>query len=238
VIERFLFQAIKDGIDEVTADPASIERLFTDAEVPNPSFGIGAVEAARVRSYWENDDDLTNRGAPVVQHGYPHGESEFPGFFLTLTGENEETHFMGDETGQLLDDPSVANYGAPISGSIWKHQYTILVITQHIDITLYYYQLLKSFLVAKDKFLKGCGLLHLSYSGSDLAPDKAWMPAGFFVRRFTIDCSTEYNQVTPDGFGRAWKVGGIHVHDPGTPGEAVGGVKTLVTIVNPLTEGE
>lgn len=238
MIERILFQAIQNGIDAYTANPVDIEQLFTNAELPNPSFGLSLAEAQKIRAYWENTDDVQHHGAPQVQHGYPHGDSNFPGYFITLVSENEETHFLGDETGQLLDDPGAANYGAPIQGSIWKHQFTILVIAQHPDITLYYYQLLKSILVGQDGFLKGCGLIHLHYSGGDLAPDKNWMPAGFYARRFTVDCSTEYNQVTPDGIGRAFKVAGIHVDAQGAPGEDTGGVKTLVTIADPFTVEE
>jgi len=233
VIERIIYQAIQNGIDLFTAQPSRIEDLFTNAAINNPTFDVEAAEAARIRAYWENTADLANQGPAVVQHGYPHADSEFPGFFITLTSENEDTQFMGREVGQFLDDTSDPDYGSPILGSIWKHQYTVLVITQHIDFTLYYYQMLKSFFIAQDQFLKSCGLLHLSYSGGDLAPDKNWVPSGFFVRRFTVDCSTEYNQVAPDGTGRAFQVAGIHVDATGAPGEDVGGVKTLVTILDP-----
>ena len=228
MIERIIYTAIEQGLAVLNADPRAISDLFKG------QLGLAQAEAEKIRLLWVDDqaetDESKRRFIPSLNHGYPHGEVDFPGFFITLTSEGEETHFLGDETGQYLDDPSDEDYGSPIVGSIWEQTTTILVVAQHADVTVYLYQLLKAILVSQDAFIKSCGAIKAHYSGGDMAPDKSWTPAGFFVRRMTINTSTEYNVVVPDGMGRAWKVAGIHLEASGAPGELTGGVKTLVTI--------
>lgn len=215
MIERILFNAIQNGIDGYTADPEEIVYIF------NKIHGLQLTEAEAIRDLWKEKP-------PELHHGYARANSDFPAFHLVLTGENEDTHFLGEEPMQFLDEGH-EDHGAFVHGSIWKHTYNVLVYAQHPDVCLYMYQLLKAIFAAQDTYLKNCGVLRAHYSGSDMAPDQNWMPAGLFLRRFTIEALTEYNQVTPDAEGRAWKVAGIHVDSSGAPGEFVG-TKTLVTV--------
>lgn len=225
MIERILFNAIQNGIERLTADPSIIEDMFVEIH------GLEASEAAKIRAHWEEH-------IPDLHHGYARTDSDFPGFFIVLTGENEAQHWLGEEPAQFLDDPADNRYGAPINGSIWKSNFNVLVYAQNPDECLYYYQILKFILIQQDAYLKECGLLFVHYNGGDMAPDQSWMPAGLFLRRFTLDVQSEYNQITPDGVGRAWKVAGIHIDASGAPGEDVGGVQTLITVTDPREEIE
>jgi hypothetical protein len=111
-----------------------------------------------------------------------------------------------------------------------------MVYAQHPDVVLYYYQLLKQIVINGFPVFKGCGLFNLRFSGADMAPDPAWVPAGLFVRRATLTCSQEYTQtMLSSRVGRAWKVQSIHIDAQGSPGEDTGDVKTQVTF--PEEEG-
>ena len=217
MIERILFNAIKNGIDGINADPDEITAIFQKVH------GLEPEEAQKIRDLWAQKP-------PELHHGYARTDSNFPAYFITLTGENESENWLGNESMQFLDDEGSPDYGSFVRGAIWTHTFNVLVYAQHPDVCLYMYQVLKAIFIAQDPYLRNCGLLKLRYSGSDMAPDQTWMPAGLFLRRFTVEAQSEYNQITPDADGRAWKVAGIHIDSQGAPGESVGGVKTLVTV--------
>ena len=228
MIERLLFQALTAGIAQFQTSPDDVSELF------QKQHALTKDEADKIQGLWESDvaetDERKYRLLPSVNHGYPHGDANFPGYFITLTGEQQTQRFLGDEVGQFLDDPADPDFGSYVDGAIWKHSYTILILAQHADVVLYLYQMAKAFITLQADFLKSCGILNLFFSGADMAPDPTWMPSGFYARRLTVEMESEYNLTVPDTEGRAWKVAGVHVDAQGAPGEDTGGVKTLVTI--------
>lgn len=217
MIERLLFHVIEDGIAFLKANPDLISEFFATEGLLDIS------EAEKIRDYFLKEP-------PAVIHGYARSDQKFPIYAITLAAENETQAFIGDEGG-FVDDPEDENYGADQAAAIFGYTYNIYVYAQHPDATLYMYHLLRQMLFEALPVLKGTGdVFDVRFSGADLAPDPAWVPAGLFLRRVTITCSREYHQtILSSKLGRAWKVQSIHLDAKGAVGEDVGGVLTHVT---------
>ena len=151
-----------------------------------------------------------------------------PVWAIVLENENEAVTWIGDESG-MIEDTSDPNFGADIEGSVWEHRYGIWCYTEHPDVTAYYYEVMKSILVAAHQYFIEQEILNMNLSGMDLAPDPKYVPEHLFARRMVFTCQREFRVLQTDPAGKAFKVSGIHVDSAGSPSD-VGGVKTLVTI--------
>lgn len=223
--ERILKSIIVDGIDKLTADTNKLYSILVN------SLGLSETEAESFTTYWENDDNRSYRGPPHVFLGYPRNSEKdrFPGYFITLTGESEAERFLGDHIGQVETMGSSGNpRGTPIKGRFYNQQFTILDIAQNPDVCAVYYHLLRLFILSGQDALRAEGVMDVSTQGADLAPNKQWMPDGYFIRSLSVTLMVEDCYEVDDGHGRAWKLDGVHVDRSGAPGEDVGNVKTLV----------
>lgn len=221
MIERLIYTALTQGIETITEDPYRIDQIF------QKEHGLTETETEKIRGYFLEKP-------PKVIHGYARSDSDFPLFAITLGAENVTQQLVGDEGGMVttLGDP---DFGADERVMFFDETFNILIYAQNPDVCLYYYQLCKVFLFLNLDFFKSCGLYNIRFSGSDMAPDPAWVPAGLFLRRFTMQASEEYKQIDPSTkLGKAFRVRGIHVDKAGAPGESVGGVKTLVRPIDSL----
>lgn len=218
MIQRYLFSALKQGIDAITEDPSLLEPIFENYELAE-----GEIDS--IKTLW-------TAKPPTVRHNFARPDDTFPLFALVLTDEREVDTVLADDAGMVEeeDDPL---YGADVKTSFWAHNYQVLVYTDHPDATLYWYEVAKTiFLEAQ---LHNFGIYDFMLSGADVMPDPDYIPSHLFVRRLTLKANREFRRVLASTrLGKAFKVRGIHVDKSGSLGDP-GPVKTLVV---PFTEGD
>jgi hypothetical protein len=217
MIQRFLFSALKQGIDAITEDVTLLEAIFENYELAE-----GEVES--MKTLWANKP-------PIVRHNFARPDDSFPLFALVLVDERETDTVLADDGG-IVEEEDDPLFGADIKTSFWSHNYQVLIYTDHPDATLYWYEVAKSILLEAQ--LHNFGIYDLMLSGGDVMPDPDYIPSHLFVRRLTIKASREFQRVVHSSrLGKAFKVTGIHVDKSGALGDP--GVKTLVV---PYVEGE
>jgi hypothetical protein len=226
MVERLVFTAVEDGVRFLVQNPdVLVEFLVEEA-------GLHPDEATKVKDLYvatQGRAGIEERPGPSVVHGYARADTAFPAYAITLGAESENQTFLGDE-GAMDDDPESATYGADTFSAIFGYTVNIMVYAQHPDLVLYLYQLLKHALVTAFPLFKQEDLFDLKINGADMAPDPAWVPAGLFLRRLTLNCNRQYRQTQVNtALGRAWKIRGVHIDARGAVGEDVGGVQTQVT---------
>jgi hypothetical protein len=186
-------------------------------------YDLSAAELAGIRKVF-----TTN--TPNVIHNYPHGDSKFPLFAITLSSENTDTRYIGESAGEVMgeDDPDLHS---DVLGSIWSHSFGIMVYTDHPDVTLYYYEIAKTILLANWPFFIDKGFMDLSLGGADIMPDAKYIPEWLFVRKLQIDCKDEFARVDRDSkLHKAFRLSGIYVDNPDTVGDVTGVVAKIKVI--------
>lgn len=213
MIQRYLYDTLVAGIEEIQKDPTILDDIF------RVNYCLSQAEVDSIKEAFA-------ASPPNVIHHYARSESEFPLYSIVLESEQESEHYIGDDAG-MIDEPDDPLFGADRIASIFTHDYTILTYTEHPDLTLYYYEIAKAiFLVAP---LKSLGLFNTHISGMDLMPDPRYIPDHLFVRRMSFKADREFERIDRDSkLGKAFRVEGIHVDSSGSP-SSVGGAKTLVT---------
>jgi len=212
MIQRFLYEVIKAGFEEVRDNPSLLRSIFETYE-------LSETELSGIQQ-------LLTEKFPTIKHQYARTEDNPPIISIVLGSESETEHYLSDFAVQ--DDD-----GSEILSSIWEYTYECLLYTEHPDHTLYLYEILKSALVAAP--LSDYGLFQNHFSGMDLAPDPMYIPSHLFARRFVIKTQREFERVDAIiALSKAFKVRGIHIDKSGSPSD-VGEVKTLVGV---YTEGD
>jgi len=205
MIERLIFTALQNALAEMAASRRKLTRLFHN-------IGISNAEIASIWTYFSTHP-------PMLVHNYPRvDEATFPLFAIILNEEKESTKFLNDEGGIITDedletlmDPTLEQ--GVIRTSIYQFEYSILILTQQPDLTLYYYQIAKWALTRSRQFFKANGLLDTYFSGSDLAPDARYLPEYLFVRRLNFQGLVENPIYEENATGIIRSVGGIFTDD-------------------------
>jgi hypothetical protein len=138
---------------------------------------------------------------------YPRGDTPIPFYSIALLSENETRQFLGDSGGFVDPLELIGTAGDPQTASIWTHEFAIFCATEHADWTLYNYYMAKwLFERHRRDFLKK-GVLNLTMSGSDFAPDPRYFPVVLYVRQLRVQLMREMHAdaPTPD-IRRAHKV--------------------------------
>jgi len=214
MIQRFLYTALKTGLEAFKTDPNYVDDLFKDL------YSLGDTEVAAIHT-------LFREKTINIYHSYARSDAEFPCFSIVLADEGEAQSVLGDIAGQITD-PDDPDYPADEFSSIWQHKYLVLVYSEHPDVTQYMYEAAKSIFIAALGPLADEGLFEVSLSGGEVAPDPRYIPEHLFVRQLTFSCQREFQRTDfVSKLGKAFKVAGIHVDKSGSPSD-VGGVKTLV----------
>lgn len=228
MIENVLKRYVEAGVKDLAANPAWLRDICIGTVRMNETQADATLE------FWANTDNK-GKGAPSVHHGYPRTNVQFPAIFLILSSDSESDVFLGDGMGTVLGGGTIGGpqEGDEVSGAIYTDVYTFLIMAQNPDICITNYNILKSILYIADKSLQEEGVLASTISGGDMAPDKKWMPDGFFFRQLTYTVKEEFCIGVKDDTARAWAVSGIHIDRNGAPGEDVGNVQTLVTTFTP-----
>lgn len=209
MIERWLQYAIRTQISELTADPIQIDQVFQ-------KLGLDDAEIAGVKTKYLADE-------PAVIFEYPRDNDSFPLFAVSLRSENEDTKYLADLSKQLDAVDVAAQYedlgedlvGTEELGATFQHEFNIMVVTKHRDVTVYYYHLLRYFLMKARPFLASCGLWSMEYGGRTLAPDERYLPAHLYARTLSFRCKHEFT-VVGEPPPRATTIEGAHVIGGGT----------------------
>lgn len=219
MIHRYIYNILKDGVQAITETPDILDELFQD------NYELVSEEAEAIETYF-----LAN--GLNVYNGYPRKDTKFPSISIILGEENETEHFLNDSAGLITDEDS-PNYRAEIFASMWKHSYRLLVITEHPDVTAYYYEIVKFIMLAGQDILADDGCLDFHLSGSELSPDPKYLPEHLFARQLIFSCQREFQRINRNSRLFPIKsVEGIHVDSQGSPSD-VGDVKTNVTTYYP-----
>lgn len=215
MIQRLIYRALNQGIQAAVNDPSIIEDLFSG------NYSLEKPEVDTIISAF------ADKATPNVIHGYARTDSQFPLYSIVLGNEREDEVYMNNLAGQV-EDLDAEDFGADILSSLWVHDFLILTVTEHPDLTVYYYELAKAFLLAYPFGEEG-DLFDIRISGMDLAPDPRFMPSHLFVRQLKFECSREFARTDLSSLrDKAFRISGIHIDKSGSPSD-VGGVKTNVT---------
>lgn len=218
MIERILHRFLTEGVTNLTKDPSPIVERFRDC------FALTQSELDKII-------EIFTTQAPAVRHGYARDDVEIPQWCIILTSEQETSRTLGDEFGidTVLGSDT---YGSTVSGSFWNKVHTIMTVTQHPDVTRYYYEICKLILVRERPNLIRAGLNDINYSGADLSPRQTYLPAHLFARNFVVSAEVD-DRTTGAKVSPIRSIDGLHVE--GGSDQSNGGVKTLVTVD---TDGE
>jgi hypothetical protein len=216
VFERALFDITEQGI----------ARLST----PN---GVGQYPALRrILSAPGRDDDEVDKlvtyfvgeGKPAVRHGYSRVGATMPCYAIILAAESTAENYLGDALGPAGEEAAefVASVekelGHPIEAAVDRFSFTyqVFVYAENPDVTLAYYNILRTIFIGAKRMLLESGMETPTFSGADLAPDLRYIPENTYVRQFTIQgfghLLYSYDiDLGPFATGRGTKVSRIHV---------------------------
>ena len=221
MIHRYINDLLKDSIAAILANPVILDDLFQE------NYELVSDESDAIKQYF------ADKGLNVI-NGYPRQNTDFPSVCIILGDEAENEHIMGDDAG-FIDDETDPNYGMELNSSFWDHAYRLLIITEHPDVTAYYYEIVKYIMADGQDSLGNDGCFAFHMSGNDLAPDGRYLPEHLFARQLIFKCRREFQLIVRDGPIRTGlSTEGIHVDSSGSPSD-VGSVKTNVT---PYVESE
>jgi hypothetical protein len=99
MIQRFIFSALRQGVNAITEDLTLLEQVFENYELAE-----GEIES--IKTNW-------SAKPPTARHGYARPDDEFPLFSLVLTEEREVETVIGDDGG-IVEDPDDPLFGADI----------------------------------------------------------------------------------------------------------------------------
>lgn len=205
MFERVLYDVLADSLARLVDNPAALDAFLDRLPLQ------GDEERAGVR-----DLVLGFAGAdrPVI-HGYARADTVFPVWSIVLASENESLRALGDETGDDDDD------GQPIRASVWDSTFQVLVYSQHPDVTLYLYQLLRAVMISRRvELVQRSGAMNVTtLSGAELSPDRLWLPEFLFVRALTLTAQATVEglfnlQANDAQTSTARRIVGVHVEDP------------------------
>jgi hypothetical protein len=219
--------------------PDALERWALD------SLELTAAEAAKLRLYFaggtNSDGDTIEAQPPILVHGYPRVDGPFPCWALTLGAETIEQDYLGKDA-PFLDSEGELHFDAR-SGDVvdpkvrrLQYRYEILIITDHPDITVYYYHLLKLILMAGQRDLEASNVEDMGLSGADMVPDPRYLPPGVFARILTVIVSGDetWCESLRGAYARSISIALDDTGEGVTAGDAIASVTAGVTV---YTEG-
>ena len=206
MVDRVLRGLLQNTIDQLIASPADLERFFS--HFFDPTVGVK-----------ERQDFVTNfkRQPPKAILGYARSGVQTPVYAVVSESENESDSFLGDYVGQTTGARAPESQVDPASeftGALFEATYGIYTYAEHPDVASYLWHLSKAIVHGGKKFLLSCGVLEVSLSGAELAPDANYMPDNMFVRVLRVHTKQAFTAprvllVDPNRF----RMVGIHVDD-------------------------
>lgn len=188
IAERKLYAAIRSGLGRYTATPAYFAKLLE-------RLNLEPEEAADAMKYFAGgtaaDGSVILATPPTLVPGYARPGGPIPAWAFTLVGEQEVQSYLGDDDDALdeSDEGEPIPFVDPITGESVdgktrrvRYTFAVMVLTEHPDVTVYYYQLLKAIVLGAKTALINEGLDDLEFNGADLAPDAKYLPSTLWAR--------------------------------------------------------
>ena len=230
MVERILYEIINDGLAWYKARPERFERFLVEQH------GLAAAEAKKARLYFEGGtaDDGTEIDAqpPTLIHGYARTGGPFPCWAMTLGSERVATDYLGKD-GAFLDSDG-ENYFDPETGAVvdpkvrrMEYRFDILCLTDHPDVTVWYYHLLKQIVMSQQDVLESQDVEDLIFTGMDMAPDPRYLPDNMYGRIFQV--TVQGDECWVQEIDRGTSVGGIAVDSGDETSGGEGAVPAGVT---------
>jgi hypothetical protein len=222
MIHRYLYDALKIGIAQLTSTPEYLDDIFTR------SYGLEASEVAAIKTYFAAHP-------PTVVNGYARVDVQFPAIAIVLGRESESDKYLGESAGVVTDEEDDL-FNADITGAIWQFVYNLEIYAENPDVVTWYYEIAKQIIQDARDFFIDRGVFEIQLSGSDMAPDPAYMPEHLFGRQLTVECKREMEIIHRHTIaGKAFEVAGVHIDSSGSPSDPGGETLSLVTT---YTEGD
>jgi len=187
MVERFLYDVLKTGIDWFLADTRRVSTFY------ERELGLDAAEAAKARTVFEADG-----GSPTVLHSYPRTSGPFPCWAIVLAGDALKQKYLGDDLGQLdeedeLDELTDLDGKDALGIAIYvSYQYDIFVYAQDSpDLCLWSYSMLRWILLQNLSEFHTNGMHNVEWTGQDLMPDPRYMPENLWTRRLRLSFEAE-----------------------------------------------
>lgn len=205
MFERVLYDVLADSLARIAERPEALDGFLAGLPLQDDT------ERDALRAIVL---DFARSARPVM-HGYARSDTAFPVWSIVLASENESLRALGDETGDDDED------GQPIRASVWDSTFQVLVYSQHPDVTLYLYQLLRAVMISRRvELVQRSGAMNVTtLSGAELSPDRLWLPEFLFVRALTLTAQAVveglFNLQDIDAQpSTARRIVGVHVDDP------------------------
>jgi len=201
-VERFLLRLLRSEVDRLAKDEALLRYYFDsvfDETIPQE----------------EVDEYVANfiRQQPAITLGYPRTSVTFPVIAIILAEESESQNTVGDFLGETLGDDTGSDYSDYV-GAIMDAQHSVMVYAEHPDVCLYLYHFVKMIMFAGKEWLLSQGVVEVSLSGSELAPNEQYLPANIFVRTLNVRTVAPFVAPVPALTDvRKAKVVGIYMDD-------------------------
>lgn len=163
LVERVIKSLLSQTVDQMKGNKTELTRFFSHFFDPT--------------SDTTERDEFVKRfmaRPPTVRLGYARTSADFPCYAIVMESEDEQEAFLADHAGQ--DDD------VEFTGGFWDSVYAVYVYAEHPDECQMLYQVAKSIVHAGKGFLLACGVLDVSLTGAELAPDETYMPDNMFVR--------------------------------------------------------
>jgi hypothetical protein len=227
MIQRLIFQVLQTGVNAINQDSKILDDIFAK------QWGLSEAELASIKTFW-------TAKPPTVIQGYARQDSPFPLFAISLLGERESDKVIGDEAFDVMD-PDDPEFQDDQKTAFWHHDFAIWVYSEHPDVTLYYYEIVKHIILVSSDLKKANapsiwvenGVMDIDLQGQDLVPDARYVPSNLFVRQLRFSCKREFKQaVRGSRLAKAFKVSGIYLDSSGGSNDAVG-VQANVTTFEP-----
>lgn len=174
---------------------------------------------------------------PEVIHKYPAGHSSFPLFMIVTAEGDEEIQPLGHFGGFVQEDEAPLLGGASLIGatkdsSIWQEQFLIAAVSDNPDMTLWLHAIAKLAIVRRRNAMTAAGIATERMRSKSLQPQALYLPETFSIRALILRVRSEFTVVQEPTLPIRY-ITGIHVYEPGTSREQIGGVSARVTPYQP-----
>lgn len=198
MIHRYIHNILTSGIQAIQDDLSILDELFLQ------NYSLDEVELNSIKTYFRNN-------GMEVTNGYARRDATFPLATIILTSDNEDTYFLNEEGAPIQDEDSMF-FHMDLKSTIWAYNYQIMVMTEHPDITAYYYEIVKSIMLLGLATLVDLGCYGFQLSGGEMAPDPRYMPEHLFVRQLSFKCNMEFQRFDRDSkLRKAFQVSGMYL---------------------------
>lgn len=185
-VERFILRLLRSEVDRLAKDEALLRYYFEavfDPTLPER----------------EREEYIANfmRAQPAVVLGYPRSSVTFPVIAIILNEESEAQNAIGDFMGETLGEGEEGSPYADYVGAIFDAQHGVYVYAEHPDVCLYLYHFVKMIMLGGKDWLLSQGVIEVSLSGGELAPQENYLPENIFCRMVTVKTVAPFSVPRP-----------------------------------------